>query len=67
LENISFKEKETTAAQGAFQKAVVFSAKEAVPVTPKLTVIEQIRGDIMMKVWEANIYESGKMAKEVKE
>jgi hypothetical protein len=67
LENIAFKEKEATTARAAFQKAVVFSAKEEVPVTPKLTVAEQIRGDIMLKVWEANISESRKMAKEIKE
>jgi hypothetical protein len=67
LENIAFKEKEATTARAAFQKAVVFSAKEEVPVTPKLTVVEQIRGDIMLKVWEANISESRKMAKEIKE
>jgi hypothetical protein len=49
------------------QKEVVFSAKEEVPVTPKLTVTEQIKSDIMLKVWEAHISESRKMAKEVKE
>jgi hypothetical protein len=67
LENISFKEKEATVAQAAFKKVVVFSAKEEVPITPKLIFIEQIRGDIMLKVWEANIFESRKMAKEIKE
>ena len=41
--------------------------KEEVPVTPKLTITKQIRGDIMLKVWEANISESKKMAKEIKE
>jgi hypothetical protein len=67
LENIVFKEKEATTARAAFQKAVIFSAKEEVPVAPKLTVTEQIKGDIMLKVWEANISESKKMAKEIKE
>jgi hypothetical protein len=32
-----------------------------------LFVAEQIRGDIMLKVWEANIAERKKMAKEVKD
>ena len=67
LENISFKEKEATVAQAAFKKVVIFSAKEEVPITPKLIFIENIRGDIMLKVWEANISESRKMAKEIKE
>jgi hypothetical protein len=42
-------------------------AKEEVPVTPRLTIPEQIRGDIMLKVWEANIAERRKMEKEIKE
>jgi hypothetical protein len=45
----------------------VSSAREEVPVTPRLTVAEQIRGDIILKAWEANIAESKRMAKEIKE
>jgi hypothetical protein len=67
LDNIAFKEKEATTTQANFQKAVVFSAREEVPITPRLTVAEQIRGDIILKAWEANIAESRKMAKEIKE
>jgi hypothetical protein len=67
LENIVFKEKEATAAQITFQKAVVLSEKEEVSETPRLSVAKHIRGDIMLKVWEANIAESKKMAKEVKD
>jgi hypothetical protein len=67
LENIAFKEKEVIEAWAAFQKEVVFSAKQEVLVTPKLIIVEQIRGTIMLKVWEANIYESRKMAKEINE
>jgi hypothetical protein len=66
LDNIAFKEKEATTARAAFQKAVAFSAREEVPTIPKLTVEEQIRGDIILKTWETNIVESRKMAREVK-
>jgi hypothetical protein len=32
-----------------------------------LTIVEKIRGDIILKTWEANIAESKRMAKEIKE
>jgi DUF4097 and DUF4098 domain-containing protein YvlB len=67
LDNIGFREKEATVARTTFQKAVVSSAREEIPVTPRLTVAEQIRGDIILKTWEANIVEIKRMAKEIKE
>jgi hypothetical protein len=36
-------------------------------VVPRLSVLEKIRGDIILKTWEANIFESKIMAKENKE
>jgi hypothetical protein len=36
-------------------------------VVPRLSVSEQVRGDIILKTWEANIAESKRMAKEIKE
>jgi len=66
LYNIGFKEREAIAARTTFQKAVVSSAREEVPVTPILIVVEQVRGDIILKTWEANIAESKRMAKEIK-
>jgi hypothetical protein len=66
VDNISFKEKEAIVARTTFQKVVAFSAREEVPVVSKLTVEEQIRGDIILKTWETNISKSKKMAREVK-
>jgi hypothetical protein len=43
------------------------SAREEVPVIPRLTIIEKIRADVIFKTWEANIAESKRMAKEIKE
>jgi len=61
------KEKEAKAAWATFKKAVVLSEKEEVSKTPRLSITEQIRDDIMLKVWDANIAESKKMAKEFKD
>jgi hypothetical protein len=57
LENISFKEKHATTTQSSFQKVVIFLAKEELSVTPRLSVVETIRGDILLKTWEPNIVE----------
>ena len=66
LDNVAFQEKEATTARTAFQKAVAFSAREEVPAIPKLTVEEQIMGDIMLRTWETNIAKIKKMTREVK-
>jgi hypothetical protein len=63
FDNIVFKEKEAKATQATFQKAVVLLAKEEVSETPSLSVAEKIKGDIMLKVWEANKAKRKKMAK----
>jgi hypothetical protein len=67
LDNIGFREREATAARTTFQEAVVSSAREERFVTPRLTIVEQVRGDIILKTWEANIAESKRMPKEIKE
>jgi hypothetical protein len=67
---IVLREKEATAARITFQKAVVSSSKEEISATPKnlrMTVEEKIRGDILLKRWEANIAESRRFSKEIKE
>jgi hypothetical protein len=67
FDNIIFKEKEAKAARATFQKAVVCSENEEVSKILKLSVTEQIRGDIMLKVWENNIAEYKKIVKEIKD
>jgi soluble cytochrome b562 len=66
LDNICLKQREAIVARTNFQEAVVSSAREGVSMVSRLSVSEQIRGDIIFKAWEANIVESKKMAKEVK-
>jgi hypothetical protein len=67
LDNICLKEREAIAAWTNFQEAVVSSAREGVSMVSRLSVSEQIKGDIILKIWETNIAESKRMAKEVKE
>jgi len=70
LENIDFKEREATTTRITFQKEFVSSSKEEIsvtPRTPRLIFEEKIRGDIILKTWEANIAESKRVAKEIKE
>jgi hypothetical protein len=42
-------------------------AREEVPITPKLAIIERIKGDIILNTREANISKNKRMAKEIKE
>jgi hypothetical protein len=67
LDNILFREKEANAARTTFQKVVISLAREEVPVTARLNLTEKIKGDIILKAWEANISESKRMDKEIKE
>lgn len=43
------------------------STREEISVTPRLTVAEQVIGDVILKTWEANIVESKRTSKEIKE
>jgi hypothetical protein len=67
LENIGFREIEATATRTNFQEEAMSSTREEISVTPRLTVAEQVRGDIILKTWEDNITESKRMTKEIKE
>ena len=67
MDNIGFREREAIAARTTFQEAVVSSAREEIYVTPRLTIAKQIIGDIILKTWEANIAESKRTAKGIKE
>ena len=43
------------------------SAREEISVTPRLTVAKKVKGDIILKTCEANIAESKRTEKEIKE
>jgi prephenate dehydratase len=63
LENISLREREAGVARVAFQDAVIATAKVEMVNNSKLSITEQTRGNILLKVWEQNISESRGRAK----
>jgi hypothetical protein len=67
LENVFQKEREAKAARTTFQKAVASSSKEEIGKTQKLSISEQVKGDIMIKVWESKLAEYKRITREVNE
>jgi hypothetical protein len=65
LENVFQKEREAKAARTTFQKAVTFSSKEEVGKIQKLSISEQVKGDIIIKVWEAKLAKYKRIKREV--
>ena len=59
LENISLREREVGAAQVAFQDAIIATTKIEMVSSSKLSIAEQTRGNILLKVWEHNILKVG--------
>jgi hypothetical protein len=52
-------------ARTTFQKAVALSTKEEVEKIQKLSVSEQVKGDVILKVWEADLAENKRITREV--
>jgi hypothetical protein len=50
-----------------FQKAMAFSSKEEIGKTQKLSISKQVKGDIMIKVWETKLAEYKRITREVNE
>jgi hypothetical protein len=67
FENIILREKEAKAVRITLQKEIIYSTGEEVSETMKVSATEQIRGDIMLKLWETNITESKRIAKEIRD
>ena len=65
LENILQKEREVKAARATFQKEMAFSTKEDFGEAQKLSVSEHIKGDVILRVWEADIIENKRITREV--
>jgi uncharacterized protein with gpF-like domain len=65
LENVFQKEREVKAARTTFQKAVAFSSKEEAGKIRKLSIYEQVKGDIILKVWEENLAKYKRINREV--
>jgi hypothetical protein len=67
LDNIFFRERQATAARVTFQEVVVSSSREEMSIVPRLSILENIIGDILLKTWEANIAKNKRTSKEIKE
>jgi hypothetical protein len=65
LENVLQKEREAKAARTTFQKAVALSTKEEVGRIRKSSISEQVKGDIILKVWEVDLVEYKRITRDV--
>ena len=52
LEDISLREREVGAAWVAFQEAAIATTKVEMVSSSKLSIAEQTKGNILLKVWE---------------
>ena len=66
LEDITLREREAGVARVSFQEAVIATTKVEMVNSSKLSIAEQTRGNILLKVWEKNISERRGIAKEVR-
>jgi hypothetical protein len=67
MEQVFQKEREAKAARTTFQKAVTSSLKDEIGKNQKLSISEQMKGDVMIKVWESKLAEYKRITKEVNE
>jgi hypothetical protein len=66
LENISFREKEAGVARVSFQEAFIATKKRETGSSFRFSILEETRGNILLKEWERNISEGRQQAKEVR-
>jgi hypothetical protein len=64
-ENLSARERDARAARVAFQEAVIATNNRVSTGTPRLTISEQTRGNILLKEWEHNIAEGKQQAQKI--
>jgi hypothetical protein len=67
FENIILREKEAKVVRITLQKEIISSMGEEVPKTMKVSATEQIRGNVVLKLWETNITERKRIAKETRD
>jgi hypothetical protein len=64
-ENLSARERDVRAAQVTFQEAMIATNNRVSAGTPRLTISEQTKGNIMLKEWEHNIVEGKQQAQKI--
>jgi hypothetical protein len=67
MEKIVQKEREAKAARNSFPKIITSLQKEETGKTQKLSISEQLKGDIMIKVWETKLEEYKRITKGINE
>ena len=65
LDSILLKEREVKVARTTFQKEVALSTKEDFGEAQKFSVSEQVKGDLILKVWKADLTENKRVTREV--
>jgi hypothetical protein len=65
MNNIYINEREATTTQAKFYEAILIVEKDYIAKVPRLSLSDQIRGDIILKAWETNLVESKRLAREV--
>jgi hypothetical protein len=65
MENLSVREREVGVAQVAFQEAIIATNNRESGSTPRFSISEQTRGNILLKEWEHSISEGKLQAKNV--
>jgi hypothetical protein len=64
-ENLSAREREAGEARVAFQEAVIATNNRVSESTPRFTISEKTRGNILLKEWEHNITEGKQQSKKI--
>jgi chromosome segregation ATPase len=67
MEKVVQKEREAKAARNSFQKIITSLQKEEIGKNQKLSISEQVKGDIMIKVWESKLVEYKGITKGINE
>jgi hypothetical protein len=67
MEKVVQKEREAKAARNSFQKVITSLQKEEIGKAQKLPISEQVKGDILIKVWESKLAEYKGITKGINE
>jgi hypothetical protein len=66
FDNIILKEKEAKEARVTLQNTIIYLESEETSKNMKISATDQIRGDIILKLWETNITENKRIVKEIR-
>jgi hypothetical protein len=67
LKSIYVKEKDVCVARSKFQEFIIWRQKANIPGLAPFSHYEQVKGEMVLNVWETNLEESKKLARDAKE